>query len=515
MKRQTTASAMVLALAAASLWASPALAAPSEACDTATVQAMAPAGATVTFAAREYPGLCRVSGYVTTRNPGPNRVLFQLALPDTFNGRFVYLGVGGAAGALPAMQPKLLARGYALAGSDGGTGAKTGADFSFQNDPAKSLDYSWRGVHVTAQATQQIARTYYKREQMWRYISGCSGGGNMGRTNAQRFGKGDFDGFLVGAVAWPASLTMVNFFRIESYLQTHPDGWLSPELTKKASTAILAAYDDSDGATDGIIADQRNIASFDTGILRRAGLSPAQIATFNAISKPYKFPAGGLRGNGYQVGYSINDVSGWSAFLLGRTPPPWPSTAAQSSTALLASGVPFAYVMVDSKARAFAPGTDFWTVTDFNKLLPLATNGGKDLPAGDTMDHALLDASGAKMILYHGSNDQADSYLDTLMAYDVISKRYPNSANWLRTFVVPGMLHCRGGNGPTDVDEQLHEQLVNWVEKGQAPASVTANRMTPDKGIDRRFLICAEPKRARLNEAGLDPNDAKNWSCKD
>jgi hypothetical protein len=148
-------------LAVAALSASPARAAPSEACDTSTVQAMAPADTTVSFAARE-SGICRVSGYVTTRDPGPNHVLFTLALPDNFNGRYVYLGVGGAAGSLPVMQPNLLAKGYALAGSDGGTGAKTGADFSFQTDPAKQLDFSWRGVHVTAQATQQIARSYYK-----------------------------------------------------------------------------------------------------------------------------------------------------------------------------------------------------------------------------------------------------------------------------------------------------------------------------------------------------------------
>jgi feruloyl esterase len=513
MRYAASSTSIGLVLAVAAVLATTARAAPSEACDTSTVQAMAPADTNVSFAARE-SGICRVSGYVTTRDPGPNHVLFTLALPDNFNGRYVYLGVGGAAGSLPVMQPNLLAKGYALAGSDGGTGAKTGADFSFQTDPAKQLDFSWRGVHVTAQATEQIARSYYSRNQMWRYISGCSGGGNMGRANAQRFGKGDFDGFLVGAVAWPASLTMVNFFRIERHLQTHPDGWIPPELTKKAAGAILAAYDKTDGAVDGMISDQRNIADFDVNILHQVGFSPAQIETFNLIRNPYKFPSGGLRGDGYQPGYSITDVSGWSSFLLGRTPPPWPDTATQSPTALLERGVPFAYVMVDTKARAFAPGVDFSKVTDFQKSLQLATDGGRDLPAGDTMDHSLLDASGAKMILYHGANDQADSYLDELLAYDVISKRYPNSANWLRTFIVPGMLHCRGGSGPTDVDEQLLESLVTWVEKDQAPASVVARRMSPEKGIERSFLICAEPKRARLNAPDVDPTDAKNWICR-
>src|SRR5688572_24033186 len=104
MKHARTVWAFGSAIAAASFWTSPAGAAPSEACDTQTVQALAPADTTVTSAVREYAGLCRVNGYVTTRDPGPNKVLFAMALPDAFNGRYVYLGVGGAAGALPVMQ---------------------------------------------------------------------------------------------------------------------------------------------------------------------------------------------------------------------------------------------------------------------------------------------------------------------------------------------------------------------------------------------------------------------------
>jgi feruloyl esterase len=497
----------------AALGATPASAAPSEACDTETIQAMAPADTTVAFAAREAGG-CRVSGYVTTRNPGPNKVLFMLVLPDNFRGRYLYLGVGGAAGQLPAAPANLVAAGYALAGSDGGTGAKSGADFSFQSDPAKAADFGGRGVHVTAQATQQIARTYYKRDKMWRYISGCSGGGNMGRTNAQRYGNQDFDGFLVGAVPWPASLGMVNFFRIARHLQTHPDGWIPPELMVKASAAIMAAYDGSDGARDGIISDQRNIKSFDSALLRQVGFTPAQIETFNVIARPHKFPAGGLRGDGYHEGYPITDVDGWSSFLLGRTPPPWPPTTVESPTALMARGAPFVHVMVDTKGRAFKPDADYTKVSNFTELRALATNGGKDVPSDDPMNADLIESSGARMIFYHGVNDQAASYLDSVLAHQALTKRYPNAANWLRAFFIPGMLHCRGGDGPSEVDGELLDALVAWVEKGEAPASVVARRWSRDAGIERTFKLCAEPQRAYLKESSLDPKKAENWECR-
>lgn len=213
-------------------WATPALAAPSENCSTEALQAMAPAGTTISLAGREvfadredvYSDEnwgCRVSGYVTNENPGPNKVYFSLTLPDNFNGRYLYLGIGGAAGKIPNMPQRLLAQGYALAGSDAGTGAKSVADFSFMADMARLTDFMWRGVKTSAQATQIMTRAYYKRPKVWRYISGCSGGGQMGLGNARRFGGEDFDGFLVGATPWQASLYHPNVFRIAAHMQNH------------------------------------------------------------------------------------------------------------------------------------------------------------------------------------------------------------------------------------------------------------------------------------------------------
>jgi feruloyl esterase len=90
----------------------------------------------------------------------------------------------------------------------------------------------------------------------------------------------------------------------------------------------------------------------------------------------------------------------------------------------------------------------------------------------------------------------------------------PSAANWLRLFFVPGMQHCRGGNGPTDVEDPMIDALATWVETGKAPDSVLTPRSTPAKGIDRVFRLCPEPRRAVLKEPGLDPNDAANWECR-
>ena len=99
---------------------------PSESCDAGTTRRFVPANTTIAFVTREVGGICRVNGSITTQNPGPNRVNFVLAMPDNFNGRYVFLGVGGAAGQLPAMKPSLLAKGYALAASEATVASASG-----------------------------------------------------------------------------------------------------------------------------------------------------------------------------------------------------------------------------------------------------------------------------------------------------------------------------------------------------------------------------------------------------
>ncbi len=150
---------------------------PAEAaCDVASFTA--PADTTIVSAeafATPVP-YCRVDGYVTTTNPGPNRVRFMMALPDSFNGRYLFTAQGGAAGFVPDPTEEHLRLGYAIASTDKGVTATHLFDFSFRSNEAQSLDWSHRGAHVAAVATQALARAYYEKPERYRYVAGCSGG---------------------------------------------------------------------------------------------------------------------------------------------------------------------------------------------------------------------------------------------------------------------------------------------------------------------------------------------------
>ena len=90
-------------------------------CSVSAIQAKAPAGTTITGATvvpaeGQRPQYCRVDGHAAS--PG-NEVNFRLGLPDGWNGKFLFQGVGGLGGTIANLDSSL-ARGYAAASTDTG-----------------------------------------------------------------------------------------------------------------------------------------------------------------------------------------------------------------------------------------------------------------------------------------------------------------------------------------------------------------------------------------------------------
>src|SRR6266567_8525536 len=71
-------------------------------CTQSAIQSAAPPNTKILSAmAQSDPvAFCDVLGYVTTTNPGPNQVNFELGLPMQWNGRFLFIGNGFFAGSL-------------------------------------------------------------------------------------------------------------------------------------------------------------------------------------------------------------------------------------------------------------------------------------------------------------------------------------------------------------------------------------------------------------------------------
>ena len=189
--------------------------APAGQCSTAAVQALAPAGVTISSAtptATPVPH-CKIDGYLFSDNPGPNKVMFRLQLPDhNWAGRYYFIGMGAAAGFVPTDSQLPLGnplyQGFAVAGTDTGHEGP-GVDYSFMGrNKAQAIDHVHRGAHLTAVATQAITKAYYKVSKIYRYHSGWSGGGRMGVMAIERHPE-DYDGVMLGAPGGRSSATMI------------------------------------------------------------------------------------------------------------------------------------------------------------------------------------------------------------------------------------------------------------------------------------------------------------------
>ena len=86
-------------------------------------------------------------------------------------------------------------------------------------------------------------------------------------------------------------------------------------------------------------------------------------------------------------------------------------------------------------------------------------------------------ALGGKLILWHGWGDPHISPINTIAYYqaveEAIGKDKTEAAT--RVYLFPDMVHCGGGQGPTEFD--LLTPMLNWVEKGAAPDAILANQL--------------------------------------
>ena len=79
----------------------------------------------------------------------------------------------------------------------------------------------------------------------------------------------------------------------------------------------------------------------------------------------------------------------------------------------------------------------------------------------------------------------------------------------MRLFMVPGMGHCGGGEGPNHFD--MMSAMTAWREDGRTPERIVAAHRTAGK-VDRTRPLCAYPQVAKYKGSG-SIDDAENFVC--
>ena len=119
---------------------------------------------------------------------------------------------------------------------------------------------------------------------------------------------------------------------------------------------------------------------------------------------------------------------------------------------------------------------------------------------------------GGKIILWHGWADPALNPLETIDYYGKVLATDPKAREYVRLFMLPGVLHCAGGNGPANV--AWLRAMVAWVEQGKAPEQLVASKRDSTDRVLRSRPLCAYPKRAVYSGSG-STDDANNFACRD
>jgi Tannase and feruloyl esterase len=488
-------------------------AAPTE-CSVPALQQKAPPGTTITAAGvvaaeRTTPDYCRVDGHVAT--PG-NTVNFSLGLPAAWNGKFFFEGVGGFGGTVGSLNAGL-EKGYASASTDTGhQGAVIDASWAL-NNPAKRIDYAYRGTHVTAVAAKALSQAYYGRAPRHAYFDGCSNGGRQALMEAQRYPE-DFDGIIAGDPSL-GTLGQVRRTLVYQTLLSSPEHFLSPAKIALLANAVTNSCDAQDGLADGLITDPRT-CTFKPESLRCLGaggpdcLTSAELETVNAIHGDLKGPFGRtlLR---FPVGHE-DGATGWQAWVTGASTPERRADGTLALTGRMPAGYSFQdgylkYLAFDGADGMFDSRT-FNLERDGPKLQPFMDGFSPTNP-----DLSKLRARGGKLILYHGWADPALSALGTIAYYEDVVKKAggrSQSDRFVELFMVPGMHHCQGtGPGPNRFDTLT--ALDDWVEHGAAPSRVVASH-TSSGIVDRTRPLCPYPHVAKyLGRGSVD--QAENFRC--
>ncbi len=85
----------------------------------------------------------------------------------------------------------------------------------------------------------------------------------------------------------------------------------------------------------------------------------------------------------------------------------------------------------------------------------------------------------------------------------------PETTDFYRLFMAPGVAHCRGGPGPDRFDAV--GALERWVEQGEAPDRLIASKVV-DGEVLRTRPLCVYPQVARYDGTG-SIDDAANFAC--
>ena len=441
----------------------------------------------------------------------------EVRLPVSWNGRFAFEGGGGLDGVLRpsygsvfgSIRPAALARGFAVASTDGGHRGSSMLDPHFALDQQARIDYAYNAVDKATSIAKAIVARFYGRAPQRSYFVGCSNGGRQAMTVVERMPL-QFDGVVAGDPTF--RFTRVNLDQAWNEVglarAAPKDSAGRPILSRVMSEAdlrlvaesVLKQCDRLDGLADGMIDDYR-ACHFDPAVLTCRGAKTPSCLASNQVSALKALMGGPHDSQGHALYAAFPYDAGIAdpAFYhmhFGTSP----NGVLNSADATLGFGSLQYFSMTPPE-----PGFDVMRF-DFDRDTVRLAETATISDANSVYLESF--ARHGKLILYHGLSDQGLSPLATAAWYDRLQgANGGHIQDWARLFLIPGMTHC--GGGPSTDQFDMLTAIEDWVDKDHAPDRIIA-RGKSFPGATRP--LCPYPTVARYT--GGDPKSAASFSCK-
>jgi feruloyl esterase len=438
-------------------------------------------------ALKDLPAFCRVAA--TLKPSDDSDIKIEVWLPaSAWNGKFQAVGNGGWAGTISyGAMAEALHDGYATASTDTGHVGGTGS-FALGH-PEKLTDFGYRSVHEMTVKSKAIVQAFYGSAAKMSYWNGCSTGGRQGLKEAQKFPE-DYDGIIAGASANPRTrLSSWQIWLAQGVLDQK--NYIPPTKYPVIHKAVLEACDATDGVKDGLIEDPTRCHFDPKTIECKGGDEPTCLTAGQVEAAKRMYTAPKNPRTNVPVYYNVEPGSelGWA--MLARGPEPFAAATDQ-----------FRYVVFKN------PDWD-WHTLNLDSDVALADKIDDDtINAANPNLKAFL-AHGGKLLMYHGWADPGVPPLASVSYYKQAVDTMgggAKTASSIRLFMVPGMGHCGGGEGPNTFD--MMSAMTAWRENNRTPERIIASK------TGRTRPLCAYPQVAKYKGSG-SIDDAASFVCAD
>jgi hypothetical protein len=443
------------------------------------------------------PAFCDVT--LTQTDSAGNPIQIDVWLPSDWNGRFQ--GVGGAVfecGPVYTETAAAIQDGYSSATTDCGVNP---ADLLTGNWALNSNgtlntplidDFSYEGIHDMTVVGKAVTRLYYPSPLRYSYFNGCSTGGREGLMEAQMF-PADYNGIVSGSPA----INWTEFIPSELWpelvmLQSHD---FLPTCIETAFTdaAIAACADGS-----GVIEDP---AACDFNPFALVGdVTPCGTITTTDAEVMEKIWQGPIV-DGRHLWYGLEPGS--SVLGLAAT------ITADGTTGPDAFPIPVGWLQYWLTQN---PSFNWETLTyeQFVHYFELSVTKFPVI-ATNNPDLSAFERDGGKILIWHGLADELIFPQGTIQYYQRVQDTLgaKNTATFARLFLAPGAQHCAAAAGPAPANPL--QDVVNWVEHGQAPTTILATGGVDPSGQATQRQLCMYPYLSEYVSG--DPASLSSYSC--